>query len=314
MKALRWILCFPVAYAASILSVIVLDISVPHVNYGPGFVRGAMGFILSMAESLMPTFTCCFVGILIAPTSRRIVPFVFFGLSTISSIAWYFGSPYEQFGMMSCMIASFAGIPVGGLLGLFSGLKIQNWKRRMSNPSQCDNRLCSRIESWRKNMKQKLTRFFALIGIISLAIVALRVCIARAVPTYEEVGREQFGTEEAIVDLAALYNKVDLSGETPELVAFHSDDSITRNIPRSWLPARYKGNWGVDAMNGYIEFGAVMAYYDKNDNLYGLEFVGSRYGCFVSRDATRCPTAFGTLYRLSTKPIFVSLWVAEEEK
>jgi hypothetical protein len=87
-----------------------------------------------------------------------------------------------------------------------------------------------------------------------------------------------------------------------------------RRVPKSWLPEQFSDFWGGVLNDSSVEWGDVLAYYDERDALVGIEFFGSRYGCFVSRDATRCPSWFHTLRRLSERPLYITTRITENEE
>lgn len=81
-----------------------------------------------------------------------------------------------------------------------------------------------------------------------------------------------------------------------------------RNIPKAFLPGRFATDWGQDLVEeSALGWGYVLAYYDEDDALQGVEFYGSRYGCFISRDATRSPSWYSSLHRIAERPVYVSI-------
>ena len=64
---------------------------------------------------------------------------------------------------------------------------------------------------------------------------------------------------------------------------------------------------GKDDQSLIIEWGDVIAYFDKEGALEGIEFYQSRYGCFASRNAMKCPPSFTHAVRIATHPIYVTV-------
>jgi hypothetical protein len=163
-------------------------------------------------------------------------------------------------------------------------------------------------------MKRITLTLLAIVGALTLLIFAFQLLMHAFFPTFAEMAKGQFGTPEAVAQISALYLKIEAAPKDPALVVVSSGKGKTRNVPKSWLPKRFSSMWGVDSPNAADDFDVVHAYFDEKDAFIGIEFVGSRYGCFASRDATRCPSYFGTLHRLAEKPLFITTWVAEDEK
>lgn len=170
-------------------------------------------------------------------------------------------------------------------------------------------------------MKQNLTNVFGVIGVLAVMFGGCVALSKGLLPSYAERMKREFGSPEAIADLVRFYSVVETKGAR-DLPVLKSDPDITlpvserarrmRNIPKSWLPARFSQRWGSHSeAAAFIEHNDVVAYYDERDVLIGLGFLGSRCGCFVSRDPMRCPEWFGSLRRLATEPLFVTSWVGE---
>jgi hypothetical protein len=145
----------------------------------------------------------------------------------------------------------------------------------------------------------------AAIGLITLLICAIRITAVRFFPGYEAQAVEEFGDPEAIKAIAELYDRIEASPHDPALKEV--DEHLAkfpkiRQVPRSWLPARFARKWGED----FGTWRKVLAFYDDSDKLVGIEFFGSRYGCFASRDATRCPSWYSSLRRIAEQPIYVT--------
>lgn len=171
-------------------------------------------------------------------------------------------------------------------------------------------------------MKRIVVTLFAAIGVI-VCLFASCTAVTRAIGIkgYAESIQAQFGSPEAVADLAALYGKVERSGTELGFVKWETTGAVAppveptfpriRKIPKSWLPARFTSLWGREANTRDPEIFEVLAYYDERDALIGIFFQTFRSGCFLSRDAMRGPPWGGTVRRLADKPLYVSSWVAE---
>jgi hypothetical protein len=133
---------------------------------------------------------------------------------------------------------------------------------------------------------------------------------------FEKRARAEFGSPQAIAEIAALFTRVEAAKGDPALETitytrpggFHR----LRRIPASWLADRFEDLWRRTHQGNSPSWGDVLACYDADDTLVGIEFYASRYGCFATRDATRCPPGFDldTLHRLANQPILVIIRVA----
>ncbi len=158
-----------------------------------------------------------------------------------------------------------------------------------------------------------ITRIFAAIGIIALGYAGLRM----AVPTYDRLARLQFGNDEALTALVDLYNRVaaeDIQDTALREVHFpNSSFSRSRRVPKEWFPDIFP-MWGVPQELGsdYAYVGDVVAHYDEDDTLIGVEFCGTRFGCFISSDPVVPLHSFGALHRIITEPLYVTTWIIPE--
>lgn len=131
-------------------------------------------------------------------------------------------------------------------------------------------------------------------------------------PSYLEQTKSQFGSQEGIKAVSELYSRIERSPNSPELKIVEETwlpvpkVATIRNVPRSWLSNHFNFMWGSPDNSELLHWGAVFAYYDQNEKLIGIEFLGSRYGCFASRDPQRCPASFVTLNRLAEKPLWIT--------
>jgi hypothetical protein len=163
-------------------------------------------------------------------------------------------------------------------------------------------------------MRRTIKTILAAIGVISLLLLAFRLLGDAFAPGYAESARRMFGSPEAIRDLSQLYSRVEASRDDPTFKALPQKPypTKTRKVPSAWLPKRFSVPWGLWHDPDRIENGDVLAYYDTSDELVAIEFLGSRYGCFISRDAQRCPSYFVTLHRLAKEPVFVTAVVSAD--
>jgi hypothetical protein len=165
-------------------------------------------------------------------------------------------------------------------------------------------------------MKRIAINILAVIGVLALTFLALRFAACVISPNYIEDAKTQFGSPEAIAAIESLYARIEAAPTDPALKIVQekvSDFPGIRKIPKSWLPQQFLPIWGTTLDNSYAGFGDVLAYYDNKDALIGIEFYGSRYGCFASRDATRCPSWFQSLHRLAEKPLYVTSRITGED-
>jgi hypothetical protein len=146
-------------------------------------------------------------------------------------------------------------------------------------------------------MKRTAILFLASIGAVTLALLAFK--LVTPVISYEEMIRRHFGSPEAIRELGVLYDRVEKSGES-----LAPAGARVRDIPRDWMPEKFSFEWGTLYYRG--EASRVVAHFDDHGGLVAIEFDGSRCGCYVSRDAARCPRQFRTLQRLSDGPLYVT--------
>lgn len=163
-------------------------------------------------------------------------------------------------------------------------------------------------------LKRPIKKLLVLIGILSLAFVALRQS-SMFLTDYVEIARSKFDSPEAVQAIAELYARVEASSSDPGLTRIEDYFLLrhrnVRRIPKSWLPARFS-DWSSrsqddSAPSPILNWGDVIAYYDEKEVLEGIEFYGSRYGCFASRSAMKCPPRFTRAVRIATKPIYVTV-------
>ncbi len=154
-----------------------------------------------------------------------------------------------------------------------------------------------------------------------LAAVLIRFLL-QAIPSYDEMAERDFGGPAQAAVLTALYERIE--GGSPAglgLVEVHPMDSSefgfpkTRALPQSLIPKECGSIWfGHPATNepSLVTWGEVLAHYDEDDRLQALEFYGSRYGGFVSRDPGMKPKMPGNLKQLHDGPIHITARITGE--
>lgn len=159
-------------------------------------------------------------------------------------------------------------------------------------------------------VRKIVTAILSTIGALTI-LVAILVIVDRSLyPGHLEVATKKFGTPEAMSAILGLYASIEKNPHDPKLQIVEVNNSRysrIRNIPKSFLPDQFSSNWGEDLVgDNATGWDRVLAYYDGNDVLQGIEFYGSRYGCFISRDATRSPGWYSSLHRIASEPIYVT--------
>jgi len=162
-------------------------------------------------------------------------------------------------------------------------------------------------------IKRFATKFLIIVGVLSLLHSIFRQAHFFLFD-YVERARLEFDTPEAIQAITLLYEKIESNPTDPSLKKITIGDPAHRHpnvcrIPKLWLPEHFS-NWSLrnsenDAQNPILEWGDVIAYFDKENVLEGIEFYQSRYGCFASRNAMKCPPSFTHAVRIATHPIYV---------
>ncbi|HTQ31164.1 MAG TPA: hypothetical protein VMI53_08130 [Opitutaceae bacterium] len=153
----------------------------------------------------------------------------------------------------------------------------------------------------RQNMKRAIVTASICIGALALVLVTVRR-IGDSTPSFEKMVQDQFGSPQAIQALAALYGRVEKDGATLKPAG-----AKVRLIPEDWMPREFSEKW-----SGYFsESNEVVAYFDDNGRLSGIEFDGTRCGCYISRDPSRGPAHFSSLNRLSESPLYITGRVEE---
>jgi len=127
MKAIRWILSFPITVVLSVVAWMLLSEALSGVDltYGGGFWRSVIGLCPIAITAAVPTSLFVVVGVAIAPSQGRKVCFVFFGLSLLFS-----GGGIELLRFpeidQGFWFAAASGIVVGALFGLAFAHRLQS--------------------------------------------------------------------------------------------------------------------------------------------------------------------------------------------
>jgi hypothetical protein len=154
---------------------------------------------------------------------------------------------------------------------------------------------------WLNRLKRIIVNILAVIGLFSICITI----ISHNQKSFLEDCIEEFGTKDRLIALVELYRKV-LSEQNPEeAIDMSNGFPITKIVPADWIPEVF-GWWGQQN-SVHPWWGDVLAYYDKSEKLIGIEFYGSRRGCFISEDPKVCPSHAGSLERISSYPLYVSI-------
>ncbi len=163
-------------------------------------------------------------------------------------------------------------------------------------------------------MRPFWTNTLAAIGALALLLWGLRAGTGIVAPSVAEIARDEFGSPEALTAISALYSRIEAVPLDPALTTIRDETlgyPVIRRVPDSWLPPPFSRPATSRNLSTSTEYGDVLAYYDETGTFVGLEFYRIRYGCFVSRAATRGPARFNTLYRLTERPFFVSIWTQD---
>jgi hypothetical protein len=148
------------------------------------------------------------------------------------------------------------------------------------------------------------------IGALALICGAVALLINSQAPSYDKRAKEEFGSAAAIHAIEKLYSRIADAPNNPELKTLTAVYRLpgyakVLRVPKAWMPKEFS-QWGSVLDSELIEPTEVVAYYDTNNTLLAIEFLGTRYGCFISRDANRCPPRFDTLNRLAENPLFIT--------
>jgi hypothetical protein len=149
-------------------------------------------------------------------------------------------------------------------------------------------------------MKRAIITLLTIVGALAVVFVLSR--LAASTQSYETLVRREFGTPEAIQALTALYERVEKDG-----AALKQPGAKYCRIPQEWMPSDFAAKWE----HYYNDVSQVAATFDDAGRLTSIEFDGSRCGCYISRDSTRCPSHFSSLHRIAERPLFITARVEE---
>jgi len=152
------------------------------------------------------------------------------------------------------------------------------------------------------------------VGILSIGYSGLKYFAHKLFPGYEAYARAEFDSPERINEIISLYEQVKTAGfDSPELEAQkhfglpHYDFATVKEIPAEWVPQVFR-----DEVRQWGSANDVVAYYNEENELQGVEFFGSRYGCLISESATVCTAWFDSLHRIfeqknKTKSYYITI-------
>lgn len=165
--------------------------------------------------------------------------------------------------------------------------------------------------------KPKLFTFIKALLVGSIAIgIALMFYLLHFATDYEKMAQRDFGGPAKAELLTALYEKIE-EGDPSDLGLVEVDligpaeygFPKTRALPQDLIPKEcglWFGHLVAEEGSSLPSYGEVLAHYDGDDRLQAIEFYGSRYGGFVSRDPGLKPLFPGELKRLKDGPICIT--------
>ena len=162
-------------------------------------------------------------------------------------------------------------------------------------------------------MKRKLA-IYSTVVIAGAFALMIGLLIHGSLPRYAARAREDFAGPDRTALIVDLYETIE-GGSPSELglvdMDIHSVDEFgfprTRALPRDLIPKEFEFPWiGAPKESGSPFWWMVLAHYDAVDQLQAIEFYGSRYGAFISRDPDLTPRFAGDLERLSGGPIYIT--------
>jgi hypothetical protein len=152
---------------------------------------------------------------------------------------------------------------------------------------------------------QVLLYVIQVIGVLTVLYFALGFVADAFLTDHVAVAKKEFGSPEGLATLSELYARIEKQPHDPELKVVEQHwpkYPKIREIPSSWIPDRlYK------LKKTHFIYSNLYAYYDEDDSLIGIEFHQSRWGCFASRDATRCPSSYSYLHKVADSPLHVTV-------
>lgn len=130
---------------------------------------------------------------------------------------------------------------------------------------------------------------------------------------------EEFGTEERQKAMRELFDVLKEKGlENPELTDLNPTwlaFPVVKRVSVASLPSTFKGHgqfWNMRNTGSSPEWGDVLAYFNDDGEIIGVEFYLSRYGGFISDSPSVSPSSYNSLYRvegnlLGSSDYFISL-------
>jgi hypothetical protein len=159
----------------------------------------------------------------------------------------------------------------------------------------------------------------ALLIALTIAVV-VSLAIDRSALSYEEMARRDFGSQTRIASVTALFERIEKRPATDFIPVSNAPEEFgfpeTRLIPISEIPKELVEDlWGTREESGHPArawWRSVLAHYDEQHQLRAIEFYGSRYGAFVSRDPALRPKMGGELQQLAGAPVFIAARITGE--
>ena len=131
MKALRWIVCVPLAMVASVLMWVGVRVILPSASFGGGLplIENILGLLPLSLASILANVAFALVGVLTAPTADKSVAFIFCGLTFCLSAGGFGIVIYRQDGFEAFFLTSSISYFVGVGVGLVATLRLQRRRR-----------------------------------------------------------------------------------------------------------------------------------------------------------------------------------------
>jgi hypothetical protein len=134
-------------------------------------------------------------------------------------------------------------------------------------------------------------------------------------PGYIDIAKREFAAPRRIVLLQKLYADIE-EDRIPfaELIAVNEmvkSGYRVWKVPQKRIPKDFN-SWGVSDNHSTPEWRDVLAYFDADRKLVAVEFLGSRYGCYLSKIPDMCPANFSSLHRVSESPLFITVVIQEK--
>ncbi|MEM9443939.1 MAG: hypothetical protein AAGA18_01180 [Verrucomicrobiota bacterium] len=155
---------------------------------------------------------------------------------------------------------------------------------------------------WKLN-KKIVTDLLSLVGFIAIILLGIYSIIRYYAPDFYRSAMSDFGTPERIEQLKDFYDTLEEKGlSNPELSEYYpiyadfSYYSQAKLIPKQVILKNLKGKFSLHEWgSGYDN---VLAIFDANDELCAIEFIGSRYGCYISRIPNFNSVYYDTIHRV----------------